>query len=1174
MALANIPLLTLEKQRLASDPNASVWVSANAGSGKTHVLAQRVVRLLLQGAPPSKILCLTFTKAAAANMASRVFNTLASWTRLDEAKLSEAIAATGAPAPTARDRIEARKLFARTVETPGGLKIQTIHAFCERVLHLFPFEANVPSRFEVADEMAQAELLQRARRATLDEARRDQEGLGASLERVAETCSGSAFESLVGEAMELRALLRSQWPQDHEASLREALQLAPGRCVASIKGEMIGDGLSSKRWSELAAFLESPAAKISDKKKAALFREAAAHRAAGDHDDCLDRYLALFFNKDGEKLKKLLTKGLGASRPDISEEMLSEQERLDRLRDELKAAGAVERTLALTCLTDAIFERYEAIKSVRGVLDFDDLVGKTLSLLDRSEAAWVLYKLDAGIDHILVDEAQDTSAAQWRILERLTGEFAVGEGRAQNRRTFFAVGDEKQSIFSFQGAAPHMFDEMRRAFSNRFEAAKETFAHVRLTQSFRSAPHVLAAVDKVFAPPEHQSGLVTTAETWMAHEALKEKLAGHVEIWPPVAAAASPLARDWRLPLDILDEADPANVVAQRVAQRIARLIAGDSAELVHDGAANALRKIRAGDILVLVRTRGPFFDAVIRALKQNGVPVAGADRLKLAEHIAVLDLIAAGRAALLPEDDLTLAAVLKSPLIGLDDDDLLEVAPRRPGSLFAALGAAPGAKFAAARQKIDCWRARAAERPFSFYSSLLGEDGGRRAIAARLGPEAADAIDEFLRLALEHETESAPSLQGFLCEFEASERQIKRDMETGADVVRVMTVHAAKGLEAKVVFLPDTCGAPSHQHEPDVFVLPAGPSGAVAAAWSPRKGDDCTAIANARETARKASRDEYRRLLYVALTRAEERLYIAGFYGVRKEDDCWAQMIEATLCADREIEEAPAFWDAGERVRILRPLSAPASVAAPAARPQPPPAAAPDWLFRRIDATTEPPAPVRPSSALNAAGRWRAPAPASARGVALRLGGLTHVLLQYLPDLPAPQRENAGRVFLEARAADLDLATRTGLVAAALSVIEAPELAALFGPQSKAEVAVAGTVFLPRGGSIEIAGRIDRLGLADGEALIADFKTGACPTAELPPAYVAQMALYRAALAPLWPEKRARLLLIWTEGPKVVELDAVLLDDALAAIAALAAVEAATAPVRRPRLDAHGPSS
>jgi ATP-dependent helicase/nuclease subunit A len=1151
MEPSSIPQRTLDKQHQASDPATSVWVSAHAGSGKTHVLAQRVVRLLLQGVAPSKILCLTFTKAAAANMATRIFDTLAEWTRLGDAELRDAIVASGAPEPHERQRLAARKLFARTVETPGGLKILTIHAFCERLLHLFPFEANAPARFDVADETAQAELLAHARREVLDQAMAGHLAIRGALQRISDECSGGPFESLIKEALGHRAISRARWPQTPESGLRKALGLADGRTVVSVMQDMIGKGISSARWGELAAFFDQGSS--NDQKKARLFRQAASHHADGDLESCLDVYLSVFFTKEEAKTKSLVTKSLAAKRPDIEADLFAEQERLDLLRTERKSAATLERTLALIAVVDAIFKRYEAMKSARGILDFDDLIMRTLSLLDRSEATWVLYKLDAGIDHILVDEAQDTSAAQWQILERITGDFAVGSGRSVTTRTFFAVGDEKQSIFSFQGAAPHMFDEMRRKFALKFRSGAESFADVRLIQSFRSAPGVLAAVDKVFELRTHQSGLVPAHDVWTQHEALKQKLPGLIEMWPLIGAQAKDAARDWKLPLDILDEMDPASLVAQRIAQKIAQLIAPDSNECVYDSRQYGPRKIRAGDILILVRTRGPFFDAAIRALKQNKVPVAGADRLELAEHIAVLDLVAAGRAALLPQDDLVLASALKSPLVGLDDDDLLSIAPNRPASLFEALQASGAARHAEALAKVNLWRRRAAESPFFFYSSLLSEDGGRRAMEARLGPEAADAVDEFLHLALAHEVEAAPSLAGFLADFAVMERSIRRDMESGADVVRVMTVHAAKGLEAKIVFLPDTCGAPSPHHDPNIFALDAGPAGAVSIAWSPRKTADCSAIAAARDAAREAGRDEYRRLLYVALTRAEERLYIAGFHGTRPPDDfCWASMIKATLASDNAVEAVPAFWNADENV--LRIVSAPLDAANVVAPSQELAASdrksAPDWLRRRVDLENEPRPPVRPSSALAAADQWTETKLTPVRREALRIGELTHVLLQYLPEVAADRRHEASCAFLKARADDLDEKLRSELTASALAVIEAPELRSLFGPGSKAEVAVAGKVLLPRGGAIEVAGRIDRIGEAANEILVADYKTGIpCSPTDIPSRYLAQMALYRAVLAPLWPEKRITLLLIWTAKLLVVHLDEASLDAALAAM-------------------------
>ncbi|MGH6868944.1 MAG: 3'-5' exonuclease, partial [Methylocella sp.] len=478
-----------------------------------------------------------------------------------------------------------------------------------------------------------------------------------------------------------------------------------------------------------------------------------------------------------------------------------------------------------------------------------------------------------------------------------------------------------------------MFDKMRRKFETQFTAGAQPFAHVPLTLSFRSAPGVLSAIDKVFEHGDHKAGLVAANDVWRLHQALKLQLPGLVELWPLAAAQSGEDPRAWTLPLDLLDAQDPANVVAQRVAQKIAHLIEPGSNEFVHDSQTLRRRLVRPGDILILVRSRGPFFEAMIRALKTRAIPTAGADRLELTHHVAVMDLIAAGRVSLLPQDDLALACVLKSPLIGLDDDDLMALAPHRPASLFDALQASVDATHIGAMNKLARWRARAGGGPFVFYASLLGADGGRRDIEARLGPEAGDAVDELLRLAIAHEEEGAPSLAAFLNDLAELEYSIKRDMEGAEDAVRVMTVHAAKGLEAKIVFLPDTCRVPSPRHDPRVFALDTKVPGEETIGWSPRNDLDCEAIAAARRKASDAAKEEYKRLLYVALSRAEERLYVAGFHGARApEDGCWAKMIEAALASEAGIQTVPAFWNGEDQ--ILRLLSEGSGALAAAALP------------------------------------------------------------------------------------------------------------------------------------------------------------------------------------------------------------------------------------------------
>ena len=1133
----DIPSLTLSYQKRASDPQASAWVSAHAGSGKTHVLTQRVVRLLLAGVAPSRLICLTFTKAAAANMSARVFNMLAGWALMDDAALAAAIKTTGAEPP--RDLDNARRLFAAAVETPGGLKIQTIHAFCERVLHLFPFEANVPAEFRAAEDLERAELLSMAQRQTLEAAARDAR-LGVALALVADESSESGFGKVVAAAIGKRALL-----EDVErviARMPQALDLGPDEDEAAVRREIIEDGLPWTEWLAVAQALE--AGSPNDLKQAIKLRRALA---AAPGPECVELYASLFFTQKGELLEKVATKTVAKSSPDLPARLMAEGQRVAHLLAKLRAAETVSRSAALLRLAADCLKRYDALKRARGILDFDDLIERTRALFTRhGAAAWALYKLDNGVDHILVDEAQDTSEAQWAILEALASEFTAGAGARLQKRTFFAVGDEKQSIFSFQGASPQSFGHMRGAFEKRFTDAELLFDPVPLDLSFRSAKGILDAVDLIFVRREALKGLQSDPhEQPPRHSALKYDIPGMVEVWNPVEGIAAEDPKDWSLPVDMPRETSPPVELARVIADKIRRLIDQRSGECVHDDETGRLRPIRPGDVMILVRRRNAFFEAMVRALKSSGVPVAGADRLEVASHIAVMDLLAAARAALAPDDDYSLACALKSPLCGLDDDDLIALAPSRPSNLDAALRDSSAERHETAAAQIARWRNWAQVlSPFDFFSRLLGPEGGRRAFLSRLGAEAGDALDEFMALALEHERTAAPSLAAFVHEVESLSLTIKRDMEGANDLVRVMTAHAAKGLEAKIVFLPDTCRLPPTGNDATLFPLdtPAGPT----LAWSPRKADDPPAVARVRVAARDEVENEYRRLLYVALTRAEERLYICGHQGARgRQQGCWFDLVGdglADVFVDIEDPDAPGG--------IVRRFGEPARGGAQTSVPAEAEAEAPDWLFRPAPRELEPAPPLRPSSALSGADviemREQARAERSSSGV--QRGLLAHHLMQSLPGVQPDQRAAATHRYFRAQAPGLAREDADTLAAEILQALDLPPAAPLFAATSRAEVAIVASIVRDGRKPIEIAGRIDRLAEVGAEIWIADFKTGAPPD-DMPAAYVAQLALYRAAVSDLYPGRTVRAFILWTRAPRLDEVPVAAMKAALAGL-------------------------
>lgn len=1143
-----IPAATLARQREASDPANSAWVRANAGSGKTHVLAHRVIRLLMNGVDPSRILCLTFTKAAAANMSMRVFSILSKWTAMDDQALSNTLREMGVSGAVGMDH--ARQLFASAVETPGGLKIQTIHAFCERILHLFPFEANVPAKFEALDDERQSLLMAEARSAMLQAAgAAPASQLAHALERVAAEASGMEFEALLEEATRKRSLLREtiiHHGDRFHCHLAAEIGVSPGETTETIESEILQRGIPASRWEEILSTLN--ASTSMDRNLAQRFLKA---KAETDPAGKIEAYLDVFLTKDDYKIRggqtpKLVT---NAIRADVRDDLEREAKRLERLVEKRRSTQTLERSAALLIVCDEVLNIYSRLKHARGYLDFEDLIERANALLSRSEAAWVLYKLDAGIDHILVDEAQDTSPQQWKILNALADEFFAGAGARAAHRTFFAVGDEKQSIFSFQGAQPKEFGSNAKTFGERIRNAQREFADVELKTSFRSSPVILSAVDEVFSAPENFAGLSASDAVRPVHEVIKTSLPGLVEIWDPIGPQPYAEPEGWLMPVDEVSEHAPENVLARRIAQKIAMLLHPDSLEAVHDDRGRQ-RPVRAGDIMVLVRRRNALFESVIRALKVAGVAVAGADRLKLIDHIAVMDLVAAGRAALLPQDDFTLACVLKSPLFGFDDDDLLALAPNRPSTLLGQLRDARNPVYAAAYERIISWGEYARLLgPFRFYAEILNAQGGRQRMLARLGAEAGDAIDEFLRLALHLEKSEPASLTGFLRRMEHADIEIKRDLETAGDSVRVMTIHASKGLESKIVFLPDTC-ATSATGRFDPKIVEIGRD--KLPVWKRGRRDDPIAVQQAIATFRQDQGAEYRRLLYVAMTRAEERLYIAGHHGANgPAEGSWHRMIEATI--RRQAKPFLAPWGEGHVWRLGEPalLAAPQAAAAAAQRGE-----LPDWLRRPARREPLPPAPIRPSSALAAADQYESTGddptgddpPADERSLALLAGMLCHALLQYLPDIAPTRRAEAAERYLTRQGRALPEARRRDIARQVLAVLSDPRLACLFGPDSQAEVAVAGRISRPGGGEIEISGRIDRLGRAGDTILIADFKTADAPASETTPrTYLAQMALYRAALAPLFPGQRIRPLIVWTGGPTIVELDHGALDRALA---------------------------
>ncbi len=1148
---------TVEQSR-ASHPGQSAWVSANAGSGKTHVLTQRVIRLLLAGARPSSILCLTYTKAAASEMSNRVFDRLAEWATLDDAELSKRVASIEQRMPDRATLAAARQLFAKALETPGGLKIQTIHAFCEALLHQFPLEANVAGHFSVLDDRAAVTVLAEARRSLLTATSTENDAdLAEAFSQVLSIADESGLELLIGDIVANRHAIRQFRRQAArkgglDTALRLRFGIGPDETEAS-RAEAYWP-LAGLAGSVFAQYIQLALEKGGEKVRAVA--EALEH--ALREDDPLERAKLLdgAFLTQAEAPKadsSLIAAAMSKLAPELRDAVIAAREHVVSARDRLRIFRMYEATKAALTLAVRLDEDYEELKKRRSQLDFEDLIARSAELLMRADVgAWVHYKLDQGIDHILVDEAQDTSPVQWSVIRSLREDFFSGASARPGVRTFFAVGDEKQSIYSFQGARPEQFSVEAKQTQQAVDNGGQTFNTIRLPLSFRSTSAVLSAVDQVFSIDANLRGLSAAGDA-VVHMSSRSGHPGEVDLWEMIAAEKQEKNEDWTAPFDATPESAPSAILARRIAHAISELVGKQT--IIEKGAE---RLIQPGDILVLVRKRDSFVNALTRSLKRPySIPVAGADRLKLTSHIAVQDMLALGRFLLLPADDLSLAAILKSPLFNHSEEQLLDLAAERPEkqSLWARLAdlaTQDGSPWAESTRKLDRFlELSRIHSVHDFYARVLGLYGGRRVYLGRLGTEVSDILDEFLTFALSFETAGLPGLQSFISTLEMEAPVVKREQDKERNEVRIMTVHASKGLEAPVVFLVDGGSkAFNSNHLAKLRLLEANEDQPPVPIWFPTKGLG-NSLTDADAQLRKSqTEEEYRRLLYVAMTRAADRLIICGYRGVQDPGDIWHKMIADALaidesrCSSAQFRGPDGDWS-GLKWRL--PLSQkifPLSAETAAAETE---MDLPVALSRPLPPPVHLPRPLSPSGAgsividdtddmLTASALFSDEKKAD---LSLQRGRLVHRMLQTLPAIPPSERLQAAQRYADRAARFWPRPDRESLVETVMSVLDMPSLRPLFSSDSQPEVSVMGTLVL-KGEPRAVSGRIDRMAVLDERVLLVDYKTNRNPprhVMDVPLSHRAQLAIYREILKPLYPTKPIECLLIYTETGTVLDL-------------------------------------
>jgi ATP-dependent helicase/nuclease subunit A len=1144
-------LLPEKAQREASDPRHSVWVSASAGSGKTTVLTARVLRLLLDGVKPERILCLTFTRAAAAQMAIRVTERLGVWATCDLNVLRAELDKIQGTAPTPEQLAIAKRLLNRVLNCPGGLRIRTIHAFAQEILRRFPIEAGLPPHFKVIEERDAAELRNEAMRGLMREAVSPESTSPRTLKTLLATLGESGLRDALDSIMKNRAQLiaaaaSAGGAEKLTAKIRAQLSLKPGDTADSIRAATL-KAVPEADIRDAAKKLCEGSASFAERGRGMLeWLALDANQRIAKFDD----YCRFFLTGAGEVFAKFANKDLLNQHPDIDTVLRREAERLIPVRAHLEALEISESTGALVTLGLDLAARMDALKSARAALDYDDLILRADNLLRREGIApWVLYKLDGGLDHILVDEAQDTSAAQWRIVAALADEFFAGaSARSDQNRTLFVVGDEKQSIFSFQHADPEAFAAMKAAFAKRLKAIGKQLHEEQLNFSFRSAPAVLRAVDQVFALDEARAGVSNDLIQHFPAPRQSKDLpkVGHIELWPLIKAPEKEDREAWELPREYNLERDREAELASNIASKIKNFIT--AGEKLPGHAAS----IAPGDIMILLRRRGRFADLMVRALKSANVPVTGVDRMHLVKQLPVMDLLALLQFALLPEDDLNLASLLRSPLLGVSEDDLMQLCLGRKGSLWQALKD-QAVHYGPAHDYLTGILAQADfTTPFAFLSAALNEPcpgstiSGRRALWGRLGMDALDPIEELLSAALEFDLSHPPSLQEFLRWLTSADTEVKRELDQGEKgQVRIMTVHASKGLEAPIVFLPDAAGLPRAQDVPEILWHDSdeqSETGISTPFYLPRKPTS-NLPRELWDEARQKQMEEYRRLFYVALTRASHRLYIAGWEtrgegggerlrpaGAQSETGIrpasWHTLAEKALKPlhephaiprDATMEILAAFSD------IYIGDTAPAAEKTKATQKQNLPA----WATAPAQTEAAAPRPLSPS-ALAAPPLSKTPEAVFARG------RIIHRLLQSLPDVAVNDRTRIAARFLANPVHQLSAAQQKEIADEVLKIINAADYAPLFGPGSRAEIPVVGHI----DGRL-VPGQVDRLCVREKDIWIVDYKTGTPPAdaGGIPEAYRAQLASYAALLRQIYPGKAIRCFLLWTAGPKLMEV-------------------------------------
>ncbi len=1153
----NIGEQATAKQRLASDPSDSVWVGASAGTGKTKILTDRVLRLLLpkkgqdanSASNADKILCITFTKAAAAEMAIRINDTLSKWAVIDEKELEEQLSTLLGYFPDKNTKKIARRLFAQVVDINGGMKIMTIHSFCQSVLKRFPLEAKLSPNFEVIDEITAEEYLSICKKDMINELDKNPDGAISSAFKVLEPylTDGEHVDTLLQELTKNRSklsyLIKTEGGEEN--LIKNIYKLLDVKITDTVEDIIKNHKVNDLIFTDIYEILKN-SDKSNDNKKAQFIPAFAQEK----NEDNFRIYMRAFLTGKNEIYAKPATKDCINKMPDILDIMNAEAQNILNSYNKIQSVNIAKITAEIIKIGAYIIKKYNKYKQLHSLLDYDDLIYYTRDLLGEfSSAAWVLYKLDGGIEHILVDEAQDTNPDQWRVISSLTEEFFAGYGIAEDakdiNRTLFIVGDEKQSIFSFQGADPAEFANMQDYFAKKVMQANKNWKKIDLDVSFRSSPEILEFVDNIFQNKENQAGVVFDTNSKILHRAFKKHISGLVELWPLCTTnkeEQEELLTSWDMPTQIKQIKKSDKILAEKIADKI-KFWLDSGEELIGRN-----RVIKPKDIMILVRKRNVFLEHCIKALKDRNIAVAGIDRMVLNEQMVIKDMVSMLKFALLPEDDLNLATILKNPLLDITEEELLELCTNRAGTLWEELKNNNN-HFKIKEYLQEVTSVSIDATPYDFFSYLLNHPcptssiSGKYAILTRLGRDALDPIEELLNSCLIYAQQHNISMQGFLNWFAKGKKEIKREQEQdNTNQVRIMTVHASKGLQAPIVFLPDTTSIPRpYAKNQDKIVWKKNKIKKIEyPLWSPLKEVDDVNYTNCKNENAKKQLDEYKRLLYVAITRAEDRLYICGYSNNEKKlpENCWYLILKNSLeklVKRNETDDILTFYTKEKYLNHNAKKIKDKQDNKPNI---------PSWCYQNPMAEPTPPKPLVPSLPKEQTPAVISPINRNNKDEKYFLRGkIIHKLLEIIPNIREKSAQYlAIRTFLAKNSYKLSKEEQSNIFNEIINIIENEEFAPIFSKNSIAEMPFHGLIEEKVNGELfAVTGIIDRIVITKNNIYIIDYKTNRIPPkniADIPSQYIKQMQMYKETLKKIYPKRTIKTALLWTSVPKLTILN------------------------------------